>query len=176
MLADIEPDLFAKFSSLKYIDLSLDNWREFFHRGNKWLLPLNDTLVRFRLMKAHVSFDQIYEYPLEDICLFEKFPHQKRVLPIIVPGKDLTCTCTLKWLQINSSLFEAKLKSTNNYSLNYEDQNAIYNYFLVYRTVYYKFCPESFACDFGELFSKCHLEEASYNYIYNHVWESKLLR
>jgi hypothetical protein len=58
-------------------------------------------LIHFVYQKNAVSFDRVYTYPEQDICLFRHFPHERYVLPVIVPGRFLACTCTLKWLQLN---------------------------------------------------------------------------
>ena len=127
VIYDIQVNL-GLFQSLNNIDLNLDNFRQFFHYGstNKWLSELNPNvyiddmshlenaniklknrlLVRFQLVRTRISFGQVYEYPDEDLCLFKDFPHKRLVLPLIVPGRNLACTCTLKWLQMYTHLYE----------------------------------------------------------------------
>ena len=70
--------------------------------------------MRFNYLKKEVSFDPIYEYPDEDVCLFKEFPHEHLVLPLIVSGKQLNCTCTLMWLQLNSHIYEGKVSFFSN--------------------------------------------------------------
>ena len=41
-------------------------------------------ILRFNYLKKEVSFDPIYEYPDEDVCLFKEFPHERLVFPLIV--------------------------------------------------------------------------------------------
>lgn len=127
VIYDIQVNL-GLFRYLYNIDLDLDNFRQFFHYGstNKWLSQLNPNvyindmsqlenvnlklknrlLVRFQLVRTRVSFSQVYEYTDEDLCLFKDFPHKRLVLPLIVPGRILACTCTLKWLQMYTHLYE----------------------------------------------------------------------
>jgi hypothetical protein len=120
VLYGIEEDMFREFLVLKNIDFQLDNIKEFFHSGLKWLSYINRdvrysneteidyrllAILRFLLIKNGVSFDPIYEYPNEDICLFKDFPHERLVFPLLVPGKQLSCTCLLKWLQSNRQFY-----------------------------------------------------------------------
>ena len=113
----IQSGLFLNFVYLKYLDLQIDNFKEFFHNGNNWMKDLNFSdknldlrkeeiknnlkyvfKIRFKY-KLNISFiNQVYEYPDEDFCLFRHFPHDSLVLPIIVPGKKILCSCTLLWL------------------------------------------------------------------------------
>jgi hypothetical protein len=124
VLRGIESDLFKEFIVLKNIDFQLDNFKEFFHSGIKWMICLNKNvrysneteiiykemiMLRFNYLKKEVSFDPIYEYPDEDVCLFKEFPHERLVFPLIVSGKQLNCTCTLMWLQSNSQIYEGKV-------------------------------------------------------------------
>ena len=95
--------------------------REFFHKGTKWIELLNGHVyadlnktdlnldrdlesnmktLRFVYRKSKATFDSIYSYPNEDFCLFKSFPHANLVMPIIIPGARLKCTCTLKYLQM----------------------------------------------------------------------------
>jgi hypothetical protein len=169
VLEDIEQDLFGmgNFYYLKFIDLNLENFGEFFHRsGNKWMRSLNNYLnvsrvneenhmmIRFKFASNHLSFSRAYEYPLEDLCLFKDFPHANQVWPIIVPGKVLECTCTLKWLQLYLHLYKPYIDSSLNYTLNY-DGSFFQSYFLVNQKNWYEFCDKSFKCDFERLFNKC---------------------
>jgi len=116
----IDEGTFGEFLVLKNIDFQLDNFREFFHGGLKWLSFINRdvtysneteidyrllAILRFLYIKNGVSFDPIYEYPDEDICLFKDFPHTRLVMPILNPFRFINCTCTLKWLQQHYFLF-----------------------------------------------------------------------
>ena len=129
VLQGIESDLFKEFTVLKNIDFQLDNFKEFFHSGIKWMICLNKNvrytneteiiyqdliILRFNYLKKEVSFDPIYEYPDEDVCLFKEFPHERLVFPLIVSGKQLNCTCTLMWLQLNSHIYEGKVSFFSN--------------------------------------------------------------
>ena len=123
LLSDVANEgLFLKrFEQLNMITLALSNMREFFHKGTKWIELLNGHVyadlnktdinldqdlessmktLRFVYRKSKVTFDSIYSYPREDFCLFKSFPHANLVMPIIMPGARLKCTCTLKYLQM----------------------------------------------------------------------------
>lgn len=118
VLIDIEADLFKNFKLLKNVDFRIDNFKEFFHRGNKWMFYLNSDVyfdldadklyhegkyssyltIRFEYKKLQSLINRIYEYPNEDFCLFHHFPHNNLVLPMLVPGKQIECSCTILWL------------------------------------------------------------------------------
>lgn len=117
-LNGIQTDLFSYFIALKNIDLRVDNFKDFFHKGNKWMIYLNSKwkiknmdnynefvtyrknflTIRFEYRKVLTLINQIYEYPNEDFCLFHHFPHDQINLPMIVPGKRIECSCTLLYL------------------------------------------------------------------------------
>ena len=99
IILKIEKSVFKGFSCLKLVYIEPDNIRMLFHArgGLKWLGSLND--------ESHVVFhDQltlfkkVYQYPEEDLCLFKKFPHERRVFPTIIEAENLTCTCTILWI------------------------------------------------------------------------------
>ena len=166
----IDGDLFVNFKQLKTIDFQIDNLKEFFHVDTKWMSKLNwninidlsnmsewrDNLKRlmrmkFQFPKRYVSFDVIYEYPDEDICLFRYFPHNHMVYPILRPGKQLKCTCTIAWLQMYAYLYEPVVNLTDNYNLNYQNDHL----FLLNLKYTFLFCSDTFRCDFKRLFNNC---------------------
>ncbi len=112
-----------KYKNLFTLTLTLSNMGEFFHMGTQWMnalnskkvdnflnidftynLDLNETHFKkmslFLIKKSTTTFDSLYTYPNEDFCLFKSFPHASLVMPIIIPGMQLECTCTLKYLQM----------------------------------------------------------------------------
>ena len=114
---NIQSEIFLNFNHLKYIDLQLDNFKEFFHNENKWMKDLNYLAKNLEMKKEEIKYNlqytfkirfkyklnrslinHIYEYPDEDFCLFKHFPHDNLVLPIIITGKKIPCSCTLLWL------------------------------------------------------------------------------
>ena len=163
ILCSIEFDLFKEFKNLKVVDFVLNNLREFFHTRNEWMNYLNlntsnkwtnDVKKAIRLEYRHlsnfVSFDSIYEYPNEDLCLFKDFPHERSVYPLLMPGKRLECTCTLFWLQKNLDRYKTEIIITYEYS-----SNETYNLVKVF-----KFCDYSFNvsdCDFEKRFNTCQI-------------------
>jgi hypothetical protein len=174
----IQVGLLSEFKRLKVIDLFVS--KEFFHFDTtRWMLDLNAKvkwvnltnltqvkenihafmLIRFIYKNKFVSFDQMYEYPLEDICLFKYFPHSHLVYPLIVPGKRLKCTCTLKWLQLYGHLFEEKINTTRDYELFVNTRHYGHD-ILEYDEISYVFCGEV-ECDFENIFKKCTLNEST---------------
>jgi hypothetical protein len=82
------------------ISLQLYNFKQFFSNGNLWFdyLRFNGEIYDLNnrdainnnfimnIMFHHdtlTSFNEIYEYPDEDFCLFHHFPHQKLIYPVI---------------------------------------------------------------------------------------------
>jgi len=102
--------LFASFPHLGRLILQVNNMVKFLHSGTKWMTHLNENfnsennarlfILKLVYSREMVSFDSIYEYPNEDLCLFKDFPHERLVVPMIVPGRKLNCTCSLLWLQM----------------------------------------------------------------------------
>ena len=171
---DIQYDLFKDFSRLQNIDLLISDFKGLFHKGNKWLSHLNSEVnvdlsnasdieshmgrmlrLRFQYPKQLVSFDTVYDYPDEDLCYFKNFPHHRLVYPIVVPGRNINCTCTLVWLKYYSHLYEPySMNETSDYALNYQ------NYFLYTLQLTYNFCGESFnvsACELEKRLNNCEI-------------------
>lgn len=116
-LFGIQYDLFASFSSLKYIELELLNFDQFLKTDETWMRYLNvnvtvdlnnqtDVINNRENQMFLVLRDALekYEFPDEDFCLFRNFPHQKLVFPIIESKTNLDCTCTLLYLIQNKNL------------------------------------------------------------------------
>ena len=166
VLTGIELHLFKNFTNLKVITLGLSNLREFFHMGNYWMKNLNlkamfnlgaNAKISIRLefihLTDHVSFDFIYEYPNEDLCLFKDFPHERAIYPLLVPGKRIECTCTIYWLQHNTYKYKNDLNIIFDYSTMYEHET--------FRKVFL-FCNSTFnssECQFGIKFEMCSNKE-----------------
>jgi hypothetical protein len=184
VLNGIKSDLFIPFQNLKIIDLAISNLREFFHQGNRWMSALNVNksrqskkhrlILKFIYLKQSVSFDSIYEYPNEDLCLFREFPHARHVYPLIVPGKQPECTCTLLWLQANISRYLNEIRLINEYSLNYQEEYveaSVRNVFL--------YCNESFnesQCNFLQTFKTCpsHRDEDTREFAHKIVFQNDI--
>ena len=164
VLNGIEEDLFKSFKFLKNIDFQINNFKEFFHAGTKWMSHLNSGfninlnkrpmfLIRFLYRKEMVSFDPIYVYPDEDLCLFAQFPHDRFIFPILVPGMMLNCTCTLKWLESLSDKFKKIISISNDYSTFYESQ------FVTTEVNSFLFCVnDTRDCQFETKFNQCQIE------------------
>ena len=167
----IEIGLFKDFPNLKSLDINVNNLKVLMHQDLAWLTYLNEKIkvdlnnlkqvkaylnqslrLRFQYMKNAVSFDPIYEYPDEDICNFKTFPHDHLVMPVLVPGRILECTCTLYWLQMYSHLYVTKIESDFDYSINYKAEPLSF----INKT--FLFCDSDFdlsKCDLKTRFSKC---------------------
>jgi hypothetical protein len=173
VLLGIENKLFENFAILKNIDIVISNFEEFFNGDTSWMKYLNYQVkvdlsnsseiaanidkmfrLRFRYEREFVSFDSIYEYPSEDLCLFKNFPHQNLVYPILIPGKVIECSCTLKWLKLYRNLY-SDIKDTSDYDINYDEN-------LLNKPYYeYKFCLETFdwlKCNISQRLNDCKLQ------------------
>jgi len=168
-LLEIETHLLKEFKYLTFIQINILNLKELFHRGTKWLkysfyfrgneekdLKSYKT-IRFIQLKTDTSFVQTYEYPNEDFCLFKEFPHDQLVLPVIIASEALTCTCTLKWLQMNYTNFKSLFYVINDYErfLKESLENYAQNGFL------FQFCNEKTTeCDMADLENKCKISKS----------------
>ena len=118
-VAAIETDLFQMFTRLGLFILKISNFRVLFHSNQQWMAQMNSQVkvdynslleiqaksekrLHFQLVSLthFMSFESVYAYPDEDLCLFKDFPHQSLVMPHVYPGRKLKCTCTLKWLHL----------------------------------------------------------------------------
>jgi hypothetical protein len=168
VVEDIEVDVFKSLKKLKYLHFKLDNFRNFFHQvnGTIWMKNLNEAkksimLLRFQHSINYTSFNKIYTYPNEDLCLFKDFPHLNLVYPIIESGKKLECTCTLLWLQIYAHHYSKKIKLSYDYSYNYLDDSFL----LMNKHETFIYCNKtstsinSTTCDFDRRFNNCNLSK-----------------
>ena len=138
--------------------------------------------IRFKY-KLNVSFiNQIYEYPDEDFCLFRHFPHDNLVLPIIVPGKKISCSCTLLWLIQDYQYYFAINHNKENYDPfeNYfyydiEDKNRIYTIQYCHNDMFEKSLLE---CNFTNRLENCDKSNFSVekkNMSLNLIWTTTLI-
>jgi hypothetical protein len=176
VLVDIQSDLFKNFKFIKNVDIRIENFKAFFHRGNHWLKYLNEEVkinlynineinsrineymrLRFEYSKQATSFDRIYEYPEEDICLFKDFPHDHLVYPMIVPGKKINCSCTIIWLLKNYYLYVGvhvnQPDYEENYSINELRDGSFFENILY--CVAFDFLENYKKCNFDDLQTKC---------------------
>ena len=139
VIESIQVDLFAHFKHLDFLFLNLDNLESFLHKSdNSWMKYLNSavkvnmnnkTEVTNNLYKAFTLeinskykevndalafFQNSYLYPDEDFCLFQHFPHQNLVYPVIISDDNLNCSCTIMWLIKFYDIYDE-----NNIGLNY---------------------------------------------------------
>jgi hypothetical protein len=167
-LLEIETHLLSEFKFLEFIEINILNLEKFFHRGTKWLkysfyFRSNEEkdlkkhkIIRFIQIINDTSFVQNYEYPNEDFCLFKDFPHSQLVLPVIIASQALTCTCTLKWLQMNYDNFKPYLVVINDYE---KFVNESFNYW-IRNELLFQFCDEKIQCDTIELLNRCNISKS----------------
>jgi len=110
-LNGIQNDLFKNFQKLKQIVFEITNFKQFVGTNTGWMsylngnitVNLNDSEDLFKnknnIMLLTLTDDySVYTYPDQDFCLFQNFPHDKLVFPIINTLPNLECSCTLLWL------------------------------------------------------------------------------
>jgi hypothetical protein len=192
----IQDDLFKSFKELILIRIRTQHVRQLFAKNNKWLEYLNfdfepidpnDSprniepflkqsifLVIYQTF-SHVTF---YDYSNEDICFFEKFPHNKLVFPQLRPNHNSSCSCT--------ELYLIQYSFRHNFMFNIYFEDTSKNYEMI--QYYYdeindrKFtkCIEDigelnyliFKCNFKQRLEKCKIysisrENQSYFEIYD---------
>ena len=108
--------------------------------------------LRFQQPTTTLSFEKVFDYPDEDLCLFKEFPHSHLVVPIISPGVKIACTCTLQWLEMYLHLYEPWFYTINASSYVYDYKTSLQK-----REYTLKFCYEQTLreCDFRKRFEKC---------------------
>ena len=121
----IEKTLFKHFPYIEYILFNIENLRNFLHQGLEWTSFLNSDLnvtqtnigafyldkIKIINFKELVLMDTMstYDFPDEDLCLFEQFPHKQLVIPSLVLNDDETiCSCTLIWLMKNYKIYRSR--------------------------------------------------------------------
>lgn len=169
VLDEIQCDLF-KDVDLKTIKFTIENLKDFLHRDNCWMTSLNYhvnasmsnqkslmMVIRFVYPESFASFNSFYNFPDEDICLFQSFPHDRLVFPVIAIKRDFKCTCTIMFL-LNNSLVPL------DYSVFTDEKNEklYYDYVSIEKNQNsVEYChSKSYnltgeICDFEEIFSKC---------------------
>ena len=123
IITRIQTELFGHFKQVKFVQVSSDDFTNFYQNGLDWLCHLNEELsvdltdVRDFRANAHRTitleladsvsvFKASYAYPDEDFCLFMRFPHVQLVYPSIKLAERVhKCSCTLLWLVQYSGLY-----------------------------------------------------------------------
>ena len=107
-----------------------------------------------------------YDYPEQDFCLFQHFPHKKLVYPLVDPGLKINCSCTILWLVKYTSLYFPYINSTNEYQSYIGPADDSYDYVYV-SLAYCLFMPNIEQmyqkCEFDKLKMKCNKSEFNSN-------------
>lgn len=187
ILNNIEAPLFKSFKNLKYLELNLENFGEFFHRGIKWMESLNNhvrsnlsavaerpankatvnhiilnTFLVYFIQYQRYSYLMLYGYPDEDLCIFINFPHSNLVYPIFNTDYNLECTCTIIWLLRYSYIYYDGLQFVP------DDSNKLYRKkrilidekSICINETLFKAALEK--CKFEERFNNCIIESKPY--------------
>jgi len=110
IINSIQTDLFKAFNQMKLIQIHTQHVKQLFSRNNKWFEYLNfhfkpienpdEDVVLFMKKSIYLMIYQtfprvtFYDYPNEDFCFFNKFPHNKLVFPQLRPSHTSNCSCT----------------------------------------------------------------------------------
>ena len=171
----IESQLFSVFTRLQVFTLKISNFKDFFHRNHRWMVQMNSGVsvdyksirqVKANLDKLFVlilvslshflSFESVYTYRDEDLCLFKDFPHKSLVAPQVYSARILNCTCTLKWLHLTTLALTAnRIKVGKDSYVEQADQNEPDSLSSVFAYCVGRF--QLLDCDFTSRFNKCHV-------------------
>jgi hypothetical protein len=106
-VGSIQTDLFKHFNQLFYINIELENLRNFFHRiGIAWTQSVslaNGMLISFaKYDEAEANWidGSDYTYPDADFCLFAQHPLPSN-LTYMLDSNLTNCTSTAQWLMSN---------------------------------------------------------------------------
>ena len=197
IIYSVEDGLFNHLRKLRLVIVSVDNLREFFHAGTRWITQMNFDLnvdlnnrteflmhstqrIVLQLYEKSTFFNRAYTYPDEDICLYKDFPHRQLIYPSIIPGKLVKCSCTIMWLLKYSGLYlddDWQTYSNKDYGmfLNYPE-NFLNN---TARNCLQKL--EKNECKFNALFKNCletktTLNKFSFEGIYNNLYRFQWMK
>jgi hypothetical protein len=176
---DIETKLFSNFKWVRFLQLIVSNLRQLLQNNNKWLMHLNsDVNVDFsnskiitkhlphlfiiqivQIGKTESMLDSVYEFPDEDLCLFQHFPHKHLVYPSIISANKLECTCTIIWLIQYSDYYlygdnYEKFRTTNSYYLEYIVTNISISHKVTY-CLDKNLKKRIWECNFDQRFKLC---------------------
>ena len=165
----IQKNLFENFTKLTSILFYIDNLKQVFHNGIEWTLYLNrnlsvditdlnqlrknlDRIIILEFLNFNIeNFLTNYEYPDEDLCLFEKFPHEKLILFMIPLFERDECSCSIIWLlQMQNTLREkllADIKFRKKFKINFDIFSL--------NKCWKNFTPRFDSCQFDLKFKKC---------------------
>lgn len=116
-ITSIQDETFKELGKIRFIRFRMQNIRDLFARKNNWLTHINDDLdvdpsdsrnintyneriVILALNQLYYNLT-LYEYPQEDICFFQNYPHRKLVWPLLKPNFKTSCSCTEIYLVKN---------------------------------------------------------------------------
>ena len=182
-LNSIEEGVFKDFDRIVAIKFQVEFISSIFHKKLKWLfslkqkslidptnfMPSVDSLDEFNFIA--ILFQQslpklvIYEFPDEDLCLFEKFPHEYAVLPVFYPTYMSKCSCLFIFLIQYSYKFRDFLEK-NLFLIQSEYfylNSGVLNTSIIYNCINDSTRDTIISCNFKERFSKCKIKEDKKN-------------
>ena len=152
-IKNIQEDSFKPFRRLQMIRFRMQNIQQIFIRNNnnKWLNYFNLDLNidpkninevnnyghRAIILVFYQTFYNLtfYDFPEKDFCYFANFPHNRFVLPKIMPSYKSKCSCTelflIQYSYLYSGVIQYFLDSTLSryYMSQYYSESLINNVF-----------------------------------------------
>ena len=183
-ISSIQSDLFKSFEKLKMLRIKTQNAKGILTHNNKWIQSLNSDVqvdlnnrldmrnnmnrLFFLIIFQTYSNVTYYDFPDEDFCFFNDFPHQKLIVPFLRPTFKSSCSCTELFLIKHSFNLESEIFFYTDQTLSdYYFLNQYYSSEINERT--YSRCVNSslkmafFQCDFLNRLRKCKFNTTNTN-------------
>jgi hypothetical protein len=196
-ITNIQEDLFKPFSKLQMIRFRMQNIQHILVRNNKWFNHLNSDLnidpknknevdiyvYRAIVLVFYQTFynHSFYDYPEKDFCYFKNFPHNRLVMPKLMPNYKSKCSCTELFLIQYSYLFSKAIEyyldrtPSKYYMSQYYSESLIDNKFTYCLNSSFEQILKK--CNFEEFLNLCNIKAISNNnikeeaYFYMYDWE-----
>jgi hypothetical protein len=195
-ISNIQDDFFKYFKNLQILRIRTQNVRSIFGNKNKWLESINYHIPDSNMNEIN-SFDinlvfilvlyqtfenfTFYDYPEEDFCFYNKFPHQRFVLPQLKHARKSSCSCTEIFLIQYSYKFSNEIKQyteyssgNNYYQLEYYSFNILRENFPFSQCVNYSIEKIIEKCNFAQRLANCEIKSIKNEdkfYFYINDWK-----
>lgn len=94
----IDPNILLQFQNLSSLTLNNIKLKSLLETDSSWLRNLNlNKNQTFRLILGG-EVSEIFTFEDDNLCLFEEFPHENNVIPLVKNPSLLPCSCTIYWL------------------------------------------------------------------------------
>ena len=180
----IEEGVFKDFNQMFGITFQVEFISSVFHSKIKWLYSLtqkplidptnfmpsiDDSNFIAILFQQSLPKLILYEFPDEDICIFEKFPHKHAVLPMFYPTSMSKCSCSFIFL-VQYSYKYSDFFETNLVFIQMEyfySNSVVPNRSIIYNCVNDSIEETIILCNFTERFKKCNIKQEQRNELFD---------